>query len=199
MKCLGGLLLSTLLLLGSMDVVLADPGVSISTGRIDVTDRLAPGGRYHLPTLTVSNIGDRPARYAVTINYLEQADNLARPPRSWFNISPARFDLAPGESGAVAVSLDLPASAEPDSYVALIAAHPEAPQDGMAVIAGAAARVQFTVKPSNWLEAWRLRVTRAIDDGTPWSYVVPTFAIVALFVYNVRRRLKIRIELERRQ
>jgi len=184
--------------LGPTRYAWADPGVAISTGRIDVTDSLAPGGRYHLPTLTVSNIGDRSASYEVTIAYLND-DDRARPPRSWFDVTPSEFELMPGDAEAVAVSLTLPTGADPGSYMALIEAHPVALRSGTTVVAAAAARVEFSVKQSSWMAAWRLRAVRAIEEHEPWSYVVPTFALGALFVYSVRRRLRIRIEFERRR
>ncbi len=199
MKYLAALCLSAALLLASLlPIASADQGVSISVGRIDVSRRLAPGGRYHLPTLSVSNIGDRAERYEVVINYLQEADR-DRPPRGWFDISPSVIDLAPGESSAIELDIDLPPGARPGSYVALVEAHPAAAPGGTTISAAAATQVSFTVKPSNWMEAWRLELSRTIEDYAPWSYVLPAFALGALLLYGARRSLRVRINVERKR
>jgi len=195
---IAALCLSVLILLAATPTAAsADQGVSISLGRIDVSQRLAPGGRYHLPTLSVSNIGDQQQQYEVAINYLQDS-GTDRPPRGWFDISPPMLDLAPGESRAVELDIDLPTNADPGSYTALVEAHPVATLDGTKISAAAAARVSFTVKPSSWLQAWRLRINRAFEDYAPWSYLLPMLILAALLLYGTRRNLRVRINVERK-
>lgn len=199
MKHLAVLFLSVIMLLAvTPPAASADQGVSISLGRIDVSQRLAPGGRYHLPTLSVSNIGDQAQQYEVVVNYLQDA-GADRPPRGWFDISPPIMDLAPGESRAVTLDIDLPTSADPGSYVALVEAHPATVPGGTTISAAAATRVSFTVKPSSWVEAWRLRISRAIEDYAPWSYLLPAASLAMLLLYGTRRNLRVRFNVERRR
>ena len=199
MKYLATLGLSTVLVLaGTLRIASADQGISMSLGRIDVNERLAPGGRYHLPTLSVSNIGDRTERYEVVINYLQDA-HRDRPPRGWFDIRPSVIDLAPGESSAIELDIDLPTGARPGSYVALVEAHPAAAPGGTKISAAAAAQVSFTVKPSSWMDAWRLQLNRTIENYAPWSYMLPAFALGALLLYSARRSLRVRINVERKR
>ena len=176
----------------------ADQGVSVSLGRIDVTRRLSPGGRYYLPAIAVTNVGDAAQRYDVVVNYLNDADR-ERPPSSWFGISPSSIDLAPHESKVVQLDIDLPTGARPGSYLALIEAHPAQTADGTRISAAAATRVSFSVKPANQLEAWRLKIDRAINDHAPWSYALPAFALAILTLFMLRRSLRVNVNFERRR
>jgi hypothetical protein len=75
--------------------VSADQGVSVSLGRIDVAQRLSPGGHYHLPGVTVTNIGDQAQQYEVVVNYLDDAGR-DRPPGGWFGITAKNLALVEG-------------------------------------------------------------------------------------------------------
>ena len=193
------LCLCTLLVLGiTARFASADQGVSISLGRIDVNERLVAGGRYHLPTLSVGNVGDQAERYEIAVNYLDDRADGDRPPRDWFSINPSAVDLGPGESTAVQLDIELPPGARPGSYAALIEVQPKAGTVGTRIGAAAATRVSFTVKPSSWIEAWRLAATRTLEDYEPWSYIVPALALGGLLIHGLRRRLRVSINVERR-
>ncbi len=83
--------------LGTAGGARADVGVGVNLGRVAVEERLTPGGRYHLPTLTVSNPGDTAGDYRVRVTDPAQPGRKA-PPEAWFRLDPARFHLAPGAS-----------------------------------------------------------------------------------------------------
>jgi hypothetical protein len=176
----------------------ADQGVSVSLGRIDVSQRLSPGGRYHLPTIAVTNVGNVAQRYDVVVNYLDETGRK-RPPSSWFRISPSSIDLAPRESKAVQFDIDLPTGARPGSSLAMIEAHPAQAAEGTLISAAAATRVSFPVKPANRLGAWRLKVERTIDDYSLWSYAFPAFSLAILALFMLRRSLRVSVNVERRR
>ena len=173
----------------------ADQGVAVDLGRIAVDEELSKGGTYQLPVMGVTNPGDEPTRYRMGVSYFEgQAEE--RPPEDWFTFSPAEFELQPGKTQPVSISLRIPTSASPADYLGLLQASIASSREGVQVDAAAGARLTFTVKPSTLLEAWTLRARGEFDDMKPWSYLVPA-AIVALaaatwlgrkFSFNVSRR-----------
>jgi len=59
--------------------------------------------------------------------------------------------------------------------------------------------VSFSVKPANQLEAWRLKIDRAIDDHSPWSYALPAFTLAILTLFMLRRSLRVNVNVERRR
>jgi len=99
--------------------VYARLGVGVATGKIVVDDKLKPGMIYNLPTLTVLNTGDEEAEYEVGISYHEDQSEL-RPKKEWFEFSPQKFFLKPGEGQKIEVKLNLPIKAEPGDYFAYL-------------------------------------------------------------------------------
>jgi hypothetical protein len=175
----------------------AGPGVGVNLGRIEISDRLAPGGSYNLPVLGVLNTGSDPGDYEVVITYIgNQAEK--RPPDSWFGFQPQRFRLEPKQMEGVKIRLTLPTGADPGNYFALIEAHPVAEGEGVQIGVAAATRLSFTVKPSNWFEAQRVQVNRYIDESQPWSYLLPGTALALALLYTMRRFLRINLEVRRR-
>jgi hypothetical protein len=187
----GAFLLMSLAL--SAAVVHADRGVGVNLGRIEISDRLAPGGGYDLPTLGVINTGDEPSEYEVVMSYFEDQQET-RPPAGWFNLQPQRFFLNKGEVQNVKIRLTLPTGADAGDYFALIEAHPVAEGDGVTIGLAAATAVSFNVKPSSWLEALRVRFDRLMDDTQPWSSVIPISVLAALLVFAVNRSFRFRVE-----
>ncbi|MCH7837979.1 MAG: hypothetical protein IIC26_05660 [Chloroflexi bacterium] len=177
----------------------ADVGVGVNLGKIDIDDKLSPGGRYNLPTLGVINTGDEPGDYEVVISYFADQEE-ERPPEDWFEFEPQRFFLEAGESQQVNIRIVLPRGADPDDYFALIEAHPIATgEGGVSIGVAAATKLTFTVKPSNLFAAWRLQVRNFFEDGAPWSYVIPA-SLLALFVlYLLRRYFRLQLRFERRR
>ena len=177
----------------------ADVGVGVNLGKIDIDDKLSPGGRYNLPTLGVINTGDEPGDYEVVISYFADQEE-ERPPKDWFEFEPQRFFLEAGESQQVNIRIVLPRGADPDDYFALIEAHPIATgEGGVSIGVAAATKLTFTVKPSSQFAAWRLQVRNFFEDGAPWSYIIPS-SLLALFVlYLLRRYFRLQLRFERRR
>lgn len=184
--------------LAAAPAVRADRGVGIDLGRIDIDQRLSPGGVYRLPTLTVSNTGDEPGDYRVRVTDPGEP-GLRPPPADWFDIDPSRFRLGPGQSAAVAVKLTLPTGADPGRYGAYLEAGAVADGDGVGVAAAAAALVTFEVKPSSLLAAWLLKVSRFVDDSSPWSIVAAAGVLIAGAAALLRRHVRFSVTIRRRR
>jgi hypothetical protein len=174
----------------------ADRGVGVNLGRIDINDRLRPGGVYSLPILGVSNTGTEAAAYEVVISAV-QGQGQMLPPQAWFNLEPQRFRLEPGSAQSVRMKLNLPAKARAGDYFGLIEAH-LTNEDGASIGAAAATELAFTVKPSNWLAAQQIRLNRQIDELQPWSYLVPLTVLITFIGLALRRNFRIGIRFERR-
>jgi hypothetical protein len=167
-------------------------GVSIDVGRIAISQDLLPGGGYRLPTFGVTNPGSERTTYRLGVSYVE-GQKAKRPPEQWFRFTPARLTLAPHKTEPVNVRLELPTSADPGDYAALIGPQIVSEGSGAQVGAAAAARLTFPVVPSSLLEKWWLRLKRFLDDGRPWSYLLPSVAVFLLLGWQLRKRLKITV------
>ena len=130
-------------------------GVGIGTGKIQISEMVLPGKQYELTSISVINTGTVPAEYHTTITYHEQQSEK-QPLLEWFSFSPDTYYLEPGQSQLVKVSMNMPLSVEPGDYFAYVEAQPtEKVENGGGAVIGvaAAARLYFTVKPSNILMA----------------------------------------------
>jgi hypothetical protein len=170
----------------------AQQGVAVDIGRIDVDEKLSRGGSYNLPSIGVRNPGTETTRYQMGVTYIDDQDGR-RAPEGWFAFEPAEVTLAPGESAPVSVKLDIPAGARPDDYEALIQAAIAPEGEGTTVGAAAAARLRFTVKPSNILQAWQLRAETWAGDNQPWTTLLPLTGVVVVLAWWLRRRFTISI------
>jgi hypothetical protein len=171
----------------------ADLGVGISLSEIKVEEKLAQGGRYQLPAVTVTNTGTEAARYEVVITSIQDQEELV-PDADWFRFQPQSFDLTPGQSQTVSISLNPDGDAEPGDYFALIEAHPIQADTGVTIGVAAAAKLSFEVKPSSLFELWRLRVAHFFEDNSPFSIVLPPTLAGLLLLYWLSRRFRLRIE-----
>lgn len=174
----------------------ADRGVGVTLGEIVVEERLAPGGSWELARLGVLNTGDEAGPYEVTVSYADEA-TAKRPPAGWFEFSPARFDLAAGDSRMVEVRLTLPTGADAGEYFAYLEAHPVTSAEGVSVSVAAATKVSFTVKDASWLDAQRTRVNRWLDDNQllVWGFVV---VVVVALLYRYRNRIPFEVDVRRK-
>jgi hypothetical protein len=170
----------------------ADTGVSIDLGSIDISQKLSRGGTYQLPTMGVRNPGTERASYAMTVNYVRD-QKQREPDGSWFTFTPDRFTLEPGTTQPVRIQLDIPTGARPDDYLALLEARLSQGGDGAKLGAGAAAKLTFTVKPSNFLQAWQLKTQTWASDHSPWSYAVPILVALLLVMWFLVRRFELRV------
>jgi hypothetical protein len=178
----------------------ADRGVGVNLGRIDVEEELRPGGSYALPSLGVLNTGDEPSDYELAVVYVEgQTQN--RPPEGWLDLQPQHFFLEPGEARSVDIRVELPSGADPGDYFAFIEARPVSESGKVRIGVAAATGLSFTVKPTSWFAAQRLRINRYLRDAEPWSYVAAVLLASGVVIYVAGRYLPVRWRLpfERRQ
>ncbi|HEX5369593.1 MAG TPA: hypothetical protein VFY10_09290 [Dehalococcoidia bacterium] len=173
-------------------IAVADTGVGVDLASIDLNSKLSPGGSYSLPKLGVLNTGSDAGDYKIDVTYL-QDQKEKRPPSDWFDFEPKQFHLDRGASRNVAIQLTLPSHAEPGTYFAYIEAHPKTGTDGVSVSVAAATKLSFTVKPSSWLAAQRLRFNRFLDDNQPWTWLLPALAFGAILVWAGRRYSPVRL------
>jgi hypothetical protein len=196
MRLLLGVLLAAVLGLRPATIE-ADRGVGVNLGRIDIEDRLSPGGGYNLPTLGVINTGDEAGEYEVVITY-QHDQRQERPSQDWFAFQPQRFLLEAGRTQNVRILLTVPTGADAGDYFAFIEAHPAAEESGVSVGVAAATKLTFTVKPSGWLQAQQVRLNRWIDDSQPWSYLIPGAILLVGALLTLRRFFRIGLRIERR-
>jgi hypothetical protein len=175
----------------SLDVR-AERGVALDVGRIEVDRDLSRGGSYKLPPIGVHNPGTETADYRIGVTYIDDQRG-ERPPVDWFSFDPSEVTLAPGEAAPVTVTLNIPAGANPDDYEALIQAAVAPEGEGTTVGVAAAARLEFTVKPSNMLEAWQLEAEGWIEDNRPWLILAGFGATVLGTAIWVRRKFTVSI------
>jgi hypothetical protein len=188
---------SSLAFVASAAIAEADQGVSIDLGSIALNEKLAPGGSYRLPTLTVRNVGDEPGEYEVVIIHLNDADDEDAPAQ-WFDLQPKRFFLEPNQAQKVELRIGLPAGADPGRYGALVEAHAVSDAEGVRISAAAASRVTFEVKPSTLWQAWLLQLRRSFADHSPWSYALPACLLALVLAYLWRRYVRLGVKFERR-
>lgn len=184
------------LLAGRLAPADAQSGVGISHSEIVIEEKLKEGGRYRLPSVAVSNTGSEAARYEVVISYIQDQEEHA-PETGWFRFEPQAFDLAPGESQPVSITLNVGSDADSGEYFALIEAHPVQIDSGIAVGVAAATKLSFEVKPSSFFELWRLRIAHFFEDNSPFSVVLPPLVAGLILIYFVSRRFRLRIERRR--
>ncbi len=168
---------------------LARVGVSISNGKIELNDKLKPGGIYNLPLFVVSNNGDEPSEYEVRVAYHEDIPQK-KPAKEWFSFEPRNFHLEPTQSQQVKVVLSAPIKTEPGDYFAYIEAAPvkTATMEGGAVIGvAAAAKLYFTVAPANLWQGIYYRAISLWKHYSPWTYVISAILVLSALVVLLRR------------
>lgn len=196
MKHRCALTLAIFLLLHSATAARAQVGVSVDLSRIAVNQALSPGGSYTLPTIGVTNPGTERSTYQMGLSYMEGQGELV-PPLEWFTFSPASFTLDPGATRAVSITLDVPASATPGSYAALLQAQLAVDGAGGRVGAAAASRLSFNVRPSTILQGWLVQAQTFFRRYAPWMYAVPAGAALMALGGWVSRRFSFRVERRR--
>lgn len=169
----------------------ADRGVRLDAGRIAIDEPLSPGQTYHLPTIGVSDPGDEGASYTMQVEVLNGA---RAPDPSWFEFDHGSFDLQPGQTQPVAITMRIPTSAEPGDYTALLAAQiGSRSSGGVGVGAAAAARLTFTVRPANELAALWNVLGSWYAENRPWVAPLAAVLTIVLAGWFVRRHLSVDI------
>ena len=197
------ILLTLLILIALLfpQTALAKIGVGVGLGKIQIDEKLSPGGIYKLPTLPVLNTGDEAGEYKVEVTYLSDQPEL-RPDASWFSFTPQSFPLDASGSQLVDVSLTIPVDTRPGNYFAFLEAHPVAKGEGVTIGIAAATKLNFTVKPAGVLGAAIERVRSLLENNAPASYIIiaVTGAVLALSLLIIvgRKYLAVQIRLKGR-
>lgn len=182
-------------LAGTFAFVLATSALPVVTSmgvdlaEIKVDEALRPGEVYQLPTVGVVNTGDQAGSYEAAITHVRHQTE-PMPYAGWFQLEPRNFDLEPGASTRVAVSLRLPVDAREGDYTVLIEVHPViGGGDATARGDAAATKLLFSVKRTDggFLQRAALHVYSA-------SGLVAT----VMLAWLIRRFFPFRLRLERR-
>jgi hypothetical protein len=172
-------------------------GVGVGTGKIIIEDKLKSGARYELTPLSVINTGNVEAVYEVSLSYHEQQPEK-RPLNNWFSFKPNNFTLKPGAIENVSVELQLPLQSEPGDYFAYLEAHPiQTVADGnTSVGVAAAAKLYFTVEPSNIFQALYYRVLSVYERYNLFFNVIGITLGVFVVLRIMRRFVSLDIKLK---
>jgi len=183
-----GLFFLTAVLISFPDLAVAKIGVGVSTGKIRVDESLKAGGVYELPPLVVINTGDEPSSYSVGVEYRANQPEI-RPERAWFRFTPETFQLEPGKAQKVNIQLTLPVKTPPGDYFAYLEGRPVyGEREGSTRIGiAAAAKLNFTVAPANFLQGVYWRALHFWNKFTPWTYVALVILAGAALLVVVRR------------
>ena len=179
-------------------IVLANVGVGVNLGKIEIDEPLKPGGIYSLPSIGVINTGDEAGDYELAVTYHQDQPEL-RPDQEWFNFSPASFHLEPGQSQNVAVKLNLPVKTKPGDYFAYLEAHPVIKAGpGTTIGIAAATKTYFTIIPANIWQAITHRISSFFFLYAPWTYVGLTIVIGAIIITIFRRFFAFQIGIKKK-
>lgn len=179
------------------NLMMAGVGVGVGLGKIEITEKLSPGGIYKLNSIPVLNTGDEAGVYEVAVTFMADQKE-ARPKEDWFIFEPKTFELKPGESKSVAVTLTLPLNAKPGAYFAFLEAHPTAKKEGVSIGVAAATKLYFTVAPKGVLGAFTARASSLLNQTAPGSFIVlGVLGVLALAIvfqkffkvsFNIKRK-----------
>lgn len=183
----------------SSSAVYAVIGVGVGTGKIQVEDKLKSGMSYELPPLTVLNTGDEPSDYGVSVAYHQDQPQLA-PPKEWFDFSPSKFYLEPGEAQTVDIKLNLPLKTVPGDYFAYLEGFPaKKSQSGSTTIGvAAAAKLYFTIESANFLEAIYYKAVAFWTTYTPWTKIATILLFAVLLLWLFKKFFNVQLTLKRK-
>jgi hypothetical protein len=166
----------------------AAQGVALDTGRINVETPLVPGKSYQLAKISVRNPGTLRTTYDLVVTPIKTSANT--PQASWVSFSPKQITVKGGKQQAVTVSIRVPKNAAAGAYEVLVGARVAPAANGMAISAGAAARLTFSV-------AGPLAVEPVVSVLETW-WPLPAAALLVAALVLVRGRFRLRLPIERR-
>ena len=170
----------------------ADRGVALDLGKLEIAQKLTPGGGYRLPAVGVRNPGDDVTSYRIVVSHVQ--GQKGRPiPADWFSFEPRELTLQPGKTEKVQARLSLPTGADPGNYEGLVAAQIVTKRKGAQVGAAAAAKVTFAVESKTLLGAYWFEVKSWFSDNAPWTWIVPALLAAMLLAWQTRRRFSFRV------
>ena len=171
---------------GALPVV-ASMGVDLAEIKVD--ESLRPGEVYQLPAVGVLNTGDHAASYEAAITHVIDPTEPV-PYADWFLIEPRSFDLEPGASTRVAVSLRLPVDAREGDYSVLIEVHP--------VIGGGGATARGDTAATKLLFSVKRTDGGFFQRAALHVYIASGLAAAVMLAWLMRRFFPLRLRLERR-
>jgi len=186
-------LLAALALLCAAAPVSASRGVALDLGRLDITQKLTPGGGYRLPPVGVRNPGTEVTTYRLVVTHVQGERGKPIPPE-WFRFTPRQVTLKAGKTRKIQVRLSLPSGADPGDYEALVAAQIVTKGKGAQIGAAAAAKLTFSVEASTWLGGQWYRIRTFFADHQPWTWLIPALLAMAMLAAHVRNRFSFRVE-----
>ena len=139
--------------------------------------------------MRVVNIGDQVGSYEATIAHISDQTELVAH-AEWFQFEPLGFDLEPGASMRVAVSMRLPVDAYGGDYSVLIEVHPVTGGGGATASGDAAStKLRFSVKRADggFFQRANLHL-----------YVALGLVAAVMLAWPIRRFFPFRLKLERR-
>ena len=193
-----GFLITLLLLLFLVfllpELASARIGVGVGAGKIQIDEDLRAGRIYTLPPLPVINTGDQPGEYGVTVEYHENAKEM-RPDAVWFHFEPQLFHLDATKAQIVDITLTLPTKVTPGDYFAYLEAQPvKTDVAGVTSIGvAAAAKLYFTIAPSNIFQGIYYRFISLYALYHPWDTIILGFIAIFLLLHFLNKRFKIQI------
>jgi hypothetical protein len=140
---------------------------SLSTTRVSAFEELAPGSAHVLSRVGVRNLGTAEGTYRFEVT----AGDPGVP--DWFHIIPSSITLAPDDQGFASPRIEVPGSANPGTYRAVIRV---VPTEGGLAASGDEVHVAFTVGSGD-----------SVSGGVLLVVVLLTAGAVALFLYRRRR------------
>lgn len=186
------------LLVSVFPIFASNLGVGIGTGKISINEKLKNGMTYKFPDLVVINTGEIKSFYTVEVAYNSEQKELL-PPAEWFTFTPEKFELSPGDSQKVEVRLKLPIDkVVPGDYFAYLEAKPiiEDKPGVSSVGIAAAAKLTFTIAPSNFVEGIYYTLKYVFDEYQPWSTVVVSAVGLVLLKVILSRFISIDLNIK---
>jgi hypothetical protein len=174
---------------------LAQAGIGIAPGIIRVDEPVFPGMYYKLPSLQVVNTGTVAGQYEIVLAPTANQEEL-QPDESYISFNPKSFQLAPGASQSISLSLNLPARAKPGDYLAFIEAHPvPAAEGGTSIGIAVATKLYFTIKSTNILMSLLYAIAGFFTSTAPYSYIVLGVIVLGIIIFFLRRNIRLEVRL----
>lgn len=174
--------------------VFAKIGVGVGTGKILVEEKLRSGEIYNLPPFTVLNTGDEGSNYAVITATRENQKEI-KPSNDWFYFEPKEFYLNPGEAKTISVKLSIPLKTVPGDYFCFVEGYPiQGGKSGEATVGiAAAAKLYFTIAPSNFFQGIYYRAISLWKEYMPWTNIVGGAVVFYILISLIRKNVNIQI------
>lgn len=170
-------------------------GVGVGTGKIVVDQPMKPGSIYTLPSIVILNTGDEPSEYGVAVQFRENQPEI-KPPKEWFSFKPSNFHLEPGQSQLVQIKLTLPVSGvKSGDYFAFLQGYPVMKQSfgGTSIGVAAAAKLYFTIAPSNIFQGIYYRFLNLYSHYHPWDTIILAIIFIIALILLFKKCFKIQI------